>query len=86
MGNLGKTPFMTLHIYGAYEYEGSSTDDALVFELEKDQISITSGSAFINMTPKQRKSVVSGIQTDKDTYHDYLACIRPFYARLGQCV
>ncbi|MFU8780880.1 MAG: cysteine dioxygenase [Kiritimatiellia bacterium] len=83
MGNLGKTPFQTLHIYGAYGYAGSSTDDARVFELEKDCISLTGGSAYVNMAESYRKSATRGIDADPETHADYLGCIRPFYERVG---
>lgn len=83
MGNSGTTPFLTLHIYGAYRHQGPSTDDARVFELEKDCISLTEGSAYVNMADAHRKSMTKGIKTDPETYADYLDCIRPFYARLG---
>jgi len=86
MGNHGNKPFLTLHIYGAYGHQGVSTDDARVFELEKNQISTTGGSAYLNMRDEHRKTVIGGIQTNRETYYDYLACIRPFYERIGESV
>jgi len=86
MGNHGTKPFLTLHIYGANDHQGVCTDDARVFELEKNQISVTGGSAYVNMGDEHRKTVIPGIQTDRETYDDYLACIRPFYERIGESI
>lgn len=83
MGNLGHSPFMTLHIYGALGHQGPSTEDSQIFEIEKDQITTTKGPAFLNLSSEFVKATKKGILTDPYTKADYFSCITPYYQRTG---
>lgn len=85
MGNSGTESFLTMHIYGSDSYTGTATDDAVVYEIEKERMLLSTGPAFINMSEAQCKRILDGkLVCDQSTRQDYIECIRPFYTRIGQ--
>jgi cysteine dioxygenase len=81
MGNSAEKPVMTLHIYGWSHQGSNANDNSLIYELEKNQIRITDGSAFINIKNELCKSTKRGIITNTETVIDYFEIIYPFYKK-----
>lgn len=81
MGNLHERPSMSLHIYGWDQAKSNANDNALVYELEKKQIRITNGSAFLNIKDEFCKETKKGIVTNTNTVTDYFEIIHPFYKK-----
>jgi len=85
MGNLSPRPFQTLHIYGCDTYSGPTTEDSLIYQLEKNQVLISKGPAFLDMPPEAVKGVLDhGIKCDSQTRADYYHCVEPFFKRIGR--
>lgn len=53
MGNLGKDPYLTLHLYGCYGRKSDVTADARLFELDEGVIQRTCGGVFFAL-PEDR--------------------------------
>jgi predicted metal-dependent enzyme (double-stranded beta helix superfamily) len=88
MGNLNETPVMTLHIYGSNNLNSNANDNSVVYELEKNRMSTTAGSAFINMSDGFIKNTETGIETNTETITDYFEIISNFYQKnniTGMC-
>lgn len=49
MGNVGRDPYMTLHLYGCYERDNDITADARLYNLHEGEIEITSGGVFFGL-------------------------------------
>ncbi len=49
MGNVGRAPYMTLHLYGCYERNHDITADARLYNLHEGEIEITSGGVFFGL-------------------------------------
>ena len=81
MGNLRENPSMSLHIYGWEKAESNANDNAFVYELEKKQIRVTNGSAFINISDEFCRETEKGIVTNTDTVKDYFEIIHPYYKK-----
>jgi hypothetical protein len=81
MGNLHENPVMSLHIYGWDQAKSNANDNALVYELEKNQIRTTNGSAFLNIKEEFCRETETGIETNSDTITDYFEIILPFYKK-----
>jgi hypothetical protein len=69
--------------YGWDQEHSNANDNALVYELEKKQIRITNGSAFINIREEFCKETEKGIITNTETITDYFEIIHPFYKKNG---
>jgi hypothetical protein len=83
MGNLSEAPLITLHIYGSNTYQGISTEDSKIFELEKGKVRTSLGPAFINIADNLCKKDTDDVFTDDNTLKDYFRIIRPYYLRIG---
>jgi cysteine dioxygenase len=81
MGNLGKSPILTLHIYGMNQQKSNANDNSFVYELEKKQIRTTDGSAFINIREELCKKTDKGIISNAETITDYFEIISSFYRK-----
>lgn len=81
MGNLSKEPSYSLHIYGSGSNISIPNDGAFVYEIEKQQIRETDGSASINVPESVCKSTTTGLKTDKETLIDYLNIVLPYYVK-----
>lgn len=53
MGNVGQTPYLTLHLYGAYDFQEGVTADARLFELDEGKIQFTCGGVFFDLPEEQ---------------------------------
>lgn len=84
MGNHSNHPVMTLHIYGTNESSAPANDNSSVFELEKRQVRITNGSAYLNISEELCRETLPGVDTDPETLLDYLQAILPFYKRINE--
>lgn len=49
MGNVGRDPYLTLHLYGSYERESCVTADARLYELDENAVQITCGGVFFSL-------------------------------------
>ena len=49
MGNVGHSPFLTLHLYGADGFDKDVTADARLYELDEGTIQFTSGGVFFDL-------------------------------------
>lgn len=49
MGNIGQSPYLTLHLYGCYERDCDVTADANLYDLFENSIRITSGGVFFDL-------------------------------------
>ena len=49
MGHMGNAPYLTLHLYGAYEHEGGVTADARLYNLDQGKTEFTSGGVFFDL-------------------------------------
>lgn len=83
MGNIGSQPLMTLHIYGSNNSISLANDNSKVYELEKKQIRVTNGAAYINIENELCKQNLPGIETNPETLTDYLQTILHFYKRIN---
>jgi cysteine dioxygenase len=83
MGNMSNSPVLTLHIYGTDQSATPANDDSSVFELEKRQVRITNGAAYINIADDLCRQTLPGVDTDAETLTDYLQTILPFYKRIN---
>jgi hypothetical protein len=71
MGNLSADRAMTLHIYGTNSfYEGDIK--TRVFDLEKNQVVLTGGAAFLNRKEAESRLLPDRIHAEPSTYEDYL--------------
>jgi len=68
MGNPSKTNFLTFHLYGCYDREGSITADARLFDLEENQVQRTSGGVFFALPEDQIQRREPGPQPDYLTW------------------
>lgn len=64
MGNTGHKPYMTLHLYGAYEYEKGITADARLYEFDEDRIQFTNGGVFFDLPEGDVHRREEGPETD----------------------
>lgn len=63
MGNVGKEPYLTLHLYGSYNFEEGVTADARLYDLEEGKIQFTNGGVFFELPEdkvKRREECPSG--------------------------
>ena len=81
VGNLSDIQFITLHIYGSNNYDGTVTENSKVYEIEKNRIRTTFGPAFINISDSLCKKDEQGIDTDEKTRNDHSKIIQEFYKR-----
>lgn len=83
MGNLSNVPVMTLHIYGTNKSVVAANENSSVFELEKQQVRVTNGAAYINIGEDWCYETLPGVETDSETLSDCLQTILPFYRRIN---
>lgn len=81
MGNLGKTPIITMHIYGMNHQKSNANDNSFVYEIEKKQIRTTDGSAYINIREELCKKTEMGIISNAETVTDYFEIISSYYRK-----
>jgi predicted metal-dependent enzyme (double-stranded beta helix superfamily) len=81
MGNLGKSPVITLHIYGLNQQKSNANDNSFVYEMEKKQIRTTDGSAYINIREELCKRTDKGIVSNAETVKDYFEIISSYYRK-----
>lgn len=67
MGNIGNVPYLTLHLYGAYDVEGGVTADARLYDLDEGKIQFTSGGVFFDLPESDINRRESGPQADFPT-------------------
>lgn len=74
MGNLGQTPFLSLHVYGCVEASSNITGDARIFDLLEGRIQYTNGGAFFCLPEGDINARGCEIQADRETMlrHHYL--------------
>jgi hypothetical protein len=80
MGNQSDKPALTLHIYGSNSKLGNDLK-TLVYELERNRIILTDGSAFLNRQDNEYTVVSEVLLTNEATLLDHAAYIQPFFAR-----
>jgi cysteine dioxygenase len=81
MGNLNEKPVKSLHIYGSNQQMSNANDFSRVYELEKNQIRITDGAAYININEDKCKETIGGLVASKATVLDYFSIILPYYKK-----
>lgn len=81
MGNLSNRPSYSLHIYGSNISQNVPNEGSFVYEIEKEQIRETDGSASINVSEKVCRNTIPGLTTDIATLHDYLRIVLPYYVK-----
>ncbi len=84
MGNSSDTPFMTLHIYGSQKCKGSATDNSQIFEIEKNKITTTTGSAYLNLPDELCKKSELGITFNNELKEDYIKFASPYFERISK--
>ncbi|MBE9028218.1 cysteine dioxygenase family protein [filamentous cyanobacterium LEGE 11480] len=67
MGNPSDTPMLSLHIYGAYEYQGEITGDARIFDLFEQTIQYTDGGVFFGLPEEDIMRRTTGLTGDRPT-------------------
>ena len=67
MGNVGQSPYMTLHLYGCYERDCDVTADANLYDLEEGSVRITSGGVFFDLPEDCVSRRVEGPKADFPT-------------------
>ena len=67
MGNVGSTPFLSLHVYGCYEREGGVTSDARLYELDEGLIQRTNGGVFFDLPSEDVVRTEPGPEPDYTT-------------------
>ncbi len=80
MGNLAKTPSLTLHIYGSNRNISLPNTTSHIYELEKKRVRITSGEADIDGF-QNISDPLEAIVTNEESLIDYLKIILPFYQK-----
>ena len=67
MGNPGKSPFLSLHIYGCENPCGSVTSNARIFELLEESIQYTDGGVFFCLPEETITKRNYGFRGDRET-------------------
>ena len=67
MGNSGKSPFLSLHIYGCENPCGSVTSNARIFELLEESIQYTDGGVFFCLPEETITKRNYGFRGDRET-------------------
>ncbi len=67
MGNVGRAPYLTLHLYGCYERNGDVTADANLYDLYENQVRITCGGVFYDLPEEAVKQRLPGPTADFPT-------------------
>lgn len=67
MGNAGTEPFLSLHVYGCAEPQGTITGDARIFDLLEGTIQYTDGGVFFHLPEEHIKRRQSPIRGDRAT-------------------
>jgi len=67
MGNIGETPYLTLHLYGSYDFEGGITNEAQLYELDEERIQFTNGGVFFGLPEDDIVRRENGIKADFPT-------------------
>ncbi len=72
MGNPGREPFLSLHVYGTPEAHENITGEARVFDLERQVIQRVNGGVFFALPPEAVVREEPGPEADFPTYLRYL--------------
>lgn len=80
MGNLAKTPSLTLHIYGSNRNLSLPNTTSHIYELEKKRVRITLGEAYIDGF-QNISDPLEAVVTNEESLIDYLKIILPFYQK-----
>lgn len=72
MGNPGREPFLSLHVYGTPEAHENITGEARVFDLERQVIQRVDGGVFFALPPEAVLREEPGPEADFPTYLRYL--------------
>ena len=67
MGNVGDRPYLTLHLYGSYDFEGGITNEAQLYELDEERIQFTNGGVFFGLPEDDIVRRENGIKADFPT-------------------
>lgn len=67
MGNPGKEPFLSLHIYGKDSVEKNITKNSRIFDLFEGSIKLTDGGVFFCLPELQIKQRIYGLRGDAET-------------------
>ncbi len=67
MGNAGNEPYLTLHLYGSYDFKGCVTADARLYDLDEGKIQFTSGGVFFDLPEDQINRRIDGPKSDFPT-------------------
>ena len=81
MGNLGKEPFLTFHIYKC------CTDNeklSSLINLENNTVSYTERAAFLNTPVLSSEKNTKDIYSSEEVKKDYILCTKSFYKRIGK--
>ena len=67
MGNIGQPPYLTFHLYGAYDRSSGVTADARVFDLEEGAVQFTDGGVFFALPEATIQRREEGLKADFGT-------------------
>jgi predicted metal-dependent enzyme (double-stranded beta helix superfamily) len=81
MGNVTSRPYLTLHVYGCDDYEGTVTADAKIYELENSLIKHTNGGAFYNLPDNKVYDISAMKPIERHTFVYYATLLLQYYER-----
>ncbi|MFG6104397.1 hypothetical protein U2F10_19195 [Leptothoe sp. EHU-05/26/07-4] len=78
MGNPGREPFLSLHVYGCQDAQGPITGNARIFDLFEGSLQYTDGGVFHGLPEDQINQKRYGLEADRETTlrHHRLMCDR----------
>jgi len=67
MGNIGQQPYLTVHLYGAYDVNDGITSNARLYDLDEGKIQFTDGGVFFDLPEAQINRRIDGPKADFPT-------------------
>lgn len=83
MGNASNDPYITLHMYGADDFDGDITGDSMSYELEKGLVKYTTGGAFFNLPEERTNRIEEMGSIDERTFAYTSQFLLQYYERLN---